>query len=235
MSMSQGKRRHRKVRYQKKSEVESQIRWSKGMRDGFDSDGGVVCQGCFHLKNEKDVRERTIIESVPVLARQVVYRLHRGICPKCFKVYAPGLPALPKNLYGNSLIAQAAVMHFVHGIPIGKLLGIFGENVSLGGLMESFHRLGRLASSAREVLINEYSLSKVKHADETGWRNDGRSGWAWLFATPGIRFLSLGIIVRAGFRVRFLVRRNCLEFWLWIVTELTIRRRLSCSIVMRIS
>ncbi len=27
-------------------------------------------------------------------------------------------------------------------------------------------------------------VEPVKHADETGWRNDGRNGYAWLFCTP---------------------------------------------------
>lgn len=37
-----------------------------------------------------------------------------------------------------------------------------------------------------EALLNlkEYRASPVKHADETGWRTDGRNGYAWLFATP---------------------------------------------------
>jgi hypothetical protein len=33
-------------------------------------------------------------------------------------------------------------------------------------------------------LLEEYRQAPVRHADETGWRNDGRSGYAWLFATP---------------------------------------------------
>lgn len=34
-----------------------------------------------------------------------------------------------------------------------------------------------------EALMESYRLSPVKHADETGWRNDGQSGYAWLFCT----------------------------------------------------
>lgn len=32
--------------------------------------------------------------------------------------------------------------------------------------------------------LEEYRQAPVRHADETGWRNDGRSGYACLFATP---------------------------------------------------
>jgi hypothetical protein len=35
-----------------------------------------------------------------------------------------------------------------------------------------------------DLLKEQYRLSPAKHADETGWRNDGQSGYAWLFCTP---------------------------------------------------
>jgi hypothetical protein len=34
-----------------------------------------------------------------------------------------------------------------------------------------------------ETLTTEYRHSLVRHADGTGWRNDGQSGFAWLFCT----------------------------------------------------
>jgi hypothetical protein len=142
------------------------------------------CEDCKTNLNQKDVRERTVIESVPVVAKKVVYRCPRGICPKCFKVYPSFPPVFKQGLYGNSLISQAAVHHYVHGITMGKCLEIFGENVSLGGLVESFHRLGRIAQCAKPFLIQDYRQSSVKHADETGWRTDGQSGYAWVFCTP---------------------------------------------------
>ena len=37
-------------------------------------------------------------------------------------------------------------------------------------------------------LKEAYRDAPVKHADETGWRNDGHSGYAWLFCT---RLLSI--------------------------------------------
>lgn len=144
------------------------------------------CNNCDTDLNAKDSRERTVIESVPLVAKKVVYRCERGICPKCFRIYPSHPPVLRKSLYGNSLLAQAAVMHFVHGITIGKVLTILGENVTFGGIMDAFHRLGRIAQKGREQLINDFRNSAVKHADETGWRNDGASGYAWIFVSPSV-------------------------------------------------
>jgi hypothetical protein len=38
-------------------------------------------------------------------------------------------------------------------------------------------------------LIERYRNASVKHADETGWRTDGSSGWAWIFCSPDTTLL----------------------------------------------
>lgn len=141
------------------------------------------CGECRCELEKKDFRNRTVIESVPVVSRRVIYRLQRSICPKCSRQYRAKAPALKKSLYGNSLISQAAVMHYEHGVPMGRVLSLLGENVTLAGLIGSFHRLGEIAGLAKPALIKEYRNSFVRHADETGWRNDGRSGYGWLFCS----------------------------------------------------
>ena len=144
------------------------------------------CETCDCELNLKDTRQRTIIEAVPVIAKKVIYNCPRGKCPKCAKLYSMAAPVLKKCLYGNSLISQAAVLHYVHGITIGKVLNLFGANVKLGGLIDCFHRLGKFADNARPFLIEEYRNSMARNADETGWRTDGHSGYAWLFCAQKI-------------------------------------------------
>jgi hypothetical protein len=46
--------------------------------------------------------------------------------------------------------------------------------------------MARLFANVPGGLIEKYRQSPVKHADETGWRNDGQNGYAWLFATDKI-------------------------------------------------
>jgi transposase len=144
------------------------------------------CETCDLALKLKDNRERTIIEAVPVIAKKVVYNCPRGQCPVCKKIYPATPPVLRRCLYGNSLISQAAVLHYVHGITLGKVIGIFGSNVTSGALIDCFHRLGKIADGARPFLIKEYRDSTARHADETGWRTDGYSGYAWLFCTSMI-------------------------------------------------
>lgn len=75
-------------------------------------------------------------------------------------------------------------MHYVHGIPMGRICEMTGVNI--GSLIDIFHRLGRYCAPVMEVLKERYRQDPVKHADETGWRNDGQNGYAWLFCTAAL-------------------------------------------------
>jgi hypothetical protein len=55
-----------------------------------------------------------------------------------------------------------------------------------GALVDIFHRVARLFGDIPSRLVEKYRHAPVKHADETGWRTDGKRGYAWLFATPTI-------------------------------------------------
>jgi len=128
--------------------------------------------------------ERTIIDNAPAEPKNILYRLHDKECPKCKKKFKANAPVLPRSLYGNNITAQVAVMHYFHGIPMGRICEMTGINI--GSLVDIFHRLGRYFAPAMEALKNAYREDPVKHADETGWRNDGRTGYAWLFCTAAL-------------------------------------------------
>jgi len=130
----------------------------------------------------KEVRKRTVIESTPTKPKSIVYRLSVKQCKNCHRVFRARPPSvLPKSLYGNQITAQLAVMHYFHGITMGRLTEMTG--VSLGSVIAIFHRLSRYFGPVMEALKSAYRQDAVKHADETSWRNDGQSGYAWLFCT----------------------------------------------------
>src|SRR5438067_5042294 len=58
--------------------------------------------------------------------------------------------------------------------------------LDLGSVVQMFHRLAGLFKPVLPRLIERYRLASVRHADETSWRTDGRSGYAWLFCTPDL-------------------------------------------------
>ena len=53
-------------------------------------------------------------------------------------------------------------------------------------LVGALHGLAGRFEPVIERLVRDYRRAPVKHADETGWRTDGRNGYAWLFCTETI-------------------------------------------------
>ncbi len=145
------------------------------------------CPKCGNLLLNKGFVERTVIESVPIKVEKVLYKCRKKWCPKCKETIQKKPNIFPKTLYGNQLIAQAATMNYLHGIPIGRVGAILGDNLVSGNLFFNvFHRVAKIWKSAIPKLIEEYRLSSVKHADETGWRTDGHSGYSWIFCSEKI-------------------------------------------------
>ena len=157
-------------------------------RDGADRVEDVpgnlpdICERCGESLLDKGVVERGVIDSRPLKGEPVVQLLHKKGCPGCGKTYQDRAKSvLPKSLYGNQLVANAAVMHYLHGIPIGRVCEQIG--LGAGSLVTILQRLARLFADVPERLIDIYRTSPVKHADETGWRTNGKNGYVWLFAT----------------------------------------------------
>lgn len=145
---------------------------------------GDTCPYCNNPLSEQQ-EHRTVIDSRPLKAEKILYVLSKKYCSRCKKTFQPAAPGvLPKSLYGNQLMATAAEMHYVHGIAMGRISQQIG--IGEGSLVEVFHRLARLLDKVPQKLIEQYRQSPVKHADETGWRINGKNGYAWLFATERV-------------------------------------------------
>ena len=126
-------------------------------------------------------RERTVIDFI-VKKEKVVYQLERKRCTACKKVIqakAPGV--LPKNLYSNNLVSHVATEHYLNGIRLGHLERQTGVNI--GSLIQAMHQLSGIVEAVPDKLIEEYRQATVKHADETGWSNNGQNGYSWIFTS----------------------------------------------------
>lgn len=141
------------------------------------------CPQCGGPLQDKGWRQRSVLEIPPPHPQPLLYRLQKGFCPKCLRALqaqAPGV--LPKALFGNQLTARVLAMHYLHGIPLGRI----GDQLTLesGSLIAMLHRMARLFKAVLPSLIEQYRHAPVRHADETGWRTDGKNGYAWLYCTP---------------------------------------------------
>ena len=144
------------------------------------------CEECKEELRRHSQRRKSIIDVTEMKVRKIIYDVERGRCPKCKKLQESRLPLFRGALYGNALLAQVAVLHYLQGVPIGRICDMLGPAVKPGSIFTAMHRIAKKWEPALEVLIEEYRKSPVKHADETGWRIDGQPGWSWLFCTPTV-------------------------------------------------
>jgi len=146
---------------------------------------GNICPDCGSTLEPKGTKARTVIDCQPIKMKKIVYHLERKRCPKCDKLISARPPGvLAKCLYGNQLLAYVAVQHYIYGNTLGQIEKQTG--VGYSSLVEAMHQLARRLKNVPESLILTYRQAAVKHADETGWRIDGRGGYSWLFCTSQI-------------------------------------------------
>lgn len=138
-----------------------------------------------HGETTRHVKDLPAIE-----VKTIRYQIKRGFCPQCQKtVVNKNLPALPNSLLGNQLLAHIVEQHYLYDVSIGQLAEQL--NIGKGTLIGSLHRLRKIFKPVLSQLILDWRQSPVKHADETSWRNNGHSGYAWLFASKDIALFYL--------------------------------------------
>ena len=147
----------------------------------FDS----TCPDCGEKLLSAGLRSRTVCDLRPQRVERVLLRLECKRCPKCRRQWvarAPGV--LPRSLYTNALLSHMAEQHYLHGIPLGVIERQTG--LAHGALLSALRQVAGRLEKAVETLRQEYRRAPVRHADETGWRTDGKNGYVWLFATASM-------------------------------------------------
>lgn len=149
------------------------------------------CPDCGGSFDKKGWEERSVIDTPSKKTEKITFLLPKRYCPHCRKSHTPQPPGvLPKSLYGNQLMSDAIEMHYLHGVPMGRISEYTG--IGSGSLAGMFRRCARLFGEIPAKLIQEYRQAPVKHADETSWRTNGKNGYVWLFATPDLSIFQFG-------------------------------------------
>jgi transposase len=143
----------------------------------------------------KSTSSRTrVIEDIPEIKPVATeHTIHRYYCPTCKKTVEPTVAdALPKSAIGNQVLALTAWLHYGLGQTISQIVEVLNAHlqleVSAGGLVGMWHRLCDYLAEWVEAIKVEALSSAVLHADETGWRVDGRTEWLWCFTNEGVTY-----------------------------------------------
>lgn len=150
------------------------------------------CGECGGHLESNGVEDRCVIDALLTEAKRLIYRCQEKRCKKCKQRVSRTPLVLPKFKYGNSLITNAVIAHYLEGQPIKQVARTFGNGVTSGALIRKFHYLAKQWEPTIAKLAEEYRKSPVRHADETGWRTDGKNGYAWLFCTPDLSLFQFG-------------------------------------------
>jgi len=133
---------------------------------------------------------------IPKLAAPITTKFSVGWswCKKCDKLVAPK-ERLKATKYGPNLHASVAYWKFGLGLTLGKirtlLVAQYGLEISTGVLSGMLTRTSRWLEDAYEDIKTSLADQTHLHADETGWRQDGRNFWLWSFTNDYLSFYSI--------------------------------------------
>ena len=151
------------------------------------------CPDCHgQLTRTKQSRTR-IIEDIPEKITPVVteHTIHRDWCPHCQKAVEPVVTAaLPGATLGNRTLVLSAWLHYGLGNTLSQIVAVFNHHLTLkvtpGGLIQMWYRLQAILFAWYLAIQTEALNSAVLHADETGWRVNGKTHWLWCFTTTDL-------------------------------------------------
>lgn len=153
------------------------------------------CPDCnYRLQGTSVDYPRQVIDlPEPQPVEVVEHLVIKRFCPHCQRWQSPKLD-LSGQVFGHGRIglrvaSLIAFLAFVLRTPIRRiqayLLSVHQFRLSTGECVALLHQLRRTLQPHIDALKLQARASPILHADETTWRQAGRNGYIWAFATPG--------------------------------------------------
>src|SRR5688572_11565674 len=154
-----------------------------------DGSGQPSCPHCHTQLLEVRDYLRYVEELIPLRLLTTCYHTRGGYCPSCRKRVEsraedqPPAADIPHGQLGLNALATAAVMRICYRMPLRQITRLFahlpGINLCPGAIVKQIKRLGKWLAKQYHRLQLVLRAAGVVHADETGWRTNGKNGYLW--------------------------------------------------------
>jgi hypothetical protein len=145
-------------------------------------------------------RRREVIELDPRPADVVEHVVVERRCPRCRRRVVPtldlGEQVVGQQRLGLGLVALIATLREEGRLPVGMiqwyLATVHDLELSVGAIVAASRLVAARGGPAIERIRDRVRASPRVHADETGWRQNGKNGYIWTFSTPTERYFLYG-------------------------------------------
>lgn len=145
-------------------------------------------------------RTREVIELIPKAAETVEHVVLERRCPQCRRRVVPtldlGEQVVGQQRLGIGLLALIATLREAGRLPVGMiqwyLATLHGLDLSVGAIVAASRLVAARGAPEVEQIREQVRAGPLVHADETGWRQNGRNGYIWTFSTPTERYFLYG-------------------------------------------
>lgn len=154
-----------------------------------DPTGVPSCPHCRTQLSDVQQHDRLVEDVAPQQILTTCYHTTSGYCPSCRKTVEsraanqPPAANVPHAQFGLDTLATVAVMRVCYRLPLRQISRLFaqlpGLKISPGAIVKQINRLGGWLEKQYDRLKFALRLAGVVHADETGWRTDGKNGYLW--------------------------------------------------------
>jgi len=155
------------------------------------------CKDCnVYLSPLEEIIRHQVYE-IPLPRYEITeYQILQGSCSCCQKTYhGETPPEVGRRGFGVRVHGTIALLTSKFKLSKRQALELlkdfFQMPMCVGSVSNIEHRVSQSLESLHQQIKNKIDESKVTHIDETGFKQNNRSGWAWMLANEFFSFLQL--------------------------------------------
>jgi transposase-like protein len=159
----------------------------------IDTLGVCCCPECRAQLSDVEHHERYVEELVPSQVITTCYHTTSGWCGNCRKRVEsrgenqPPAADLPHAQLGLNALATAMMLRVCYRLPFRQVTRLFvdlpGLKLSPGAIVKQIKRVGGWMEKQYHRIQLAIRAAAAVHADETGWRINGKNGYLWTLST----------------------------------------------------